>query len=61
LPGRVFVASEMTQTKGKRLHFKLRKIIFYGVLRINHPEIPDITLDIDDGRCYFIFRKTYIS
>lgn len=52
------VASEMTQTKGKRWHFKLRKAIFYGALRINRPEIQDIMLDTADGRCYFIFSKS---
>lgn len=48
----------MTQTKGKRQHFKLRKPLLYGTLRLNQPKIQDILLDTADGRYYLIFRKS---
>lgn len=41
----------------KRQHLKLRETIIYGTLRINRPEMQDITVDTADAMCYFCLWK----
>lgn len=50
----------MIQT-GEKMAFKLLKATVSGALRISRLELPDVSVHTADGRCYFLFRKTYIS
>lgn len=44
----------------KGQHLKLRETIIYGTLRINRPEMQDITVDTADTMCYFCLQKKSI-